>query len=75
MGALKIEYQPTEYVIRIDKSRMSEIDFQNLVKWIETDILIKEVNFDDSIQTIGNDMKSHWWERNKHKFVAIEKND
>ena len=72
MGALRFEYQPSEYVIRIDRSKMKEIDFQNLVKWIEVEMLIKEVDFDDSIQTIGDEMKSHWWERNKDKFVGLE---
>jgi hypothetical protein len=72
MEALRFEYQPSEYVIRIDRSKMSEIDFQKLVKWIEIDMLIKEADFDESIQTIGNDMKSHWWERNKSRFVGLE---
>jgi hypothetical protein len=72
MEALRFEYQPSEYVIRIDRSKMSETDFQKLVKWIEIDMLIKEADFDESIQTIGNDMKSHWWERNKYKFTGIE---
>ena len=72
MEAIKFEYRPSEYVIRIDRSKMSEIDFQNLVKWIEIDMLIKEADFDESIQTIGDERKSHWWERNKHRFVGIE---
>ena len=72
MEAIKFEYRPSEYVIRIDRSKMSEIDFQNLVKWIEIDMLTKEADFDESIQTIGDEMKSHWWKRNKHRFVGIE---
>ena len=72
MEALRFEYQPSEYIIRIDRSSMSEIDFQKLIEWIETDLLIKEADFDESIQTIGNGMKSHWWERNKHRFAGLE---
>lgn len=51
---------------------MSETNFQRLIEWIETDLLIKEADFNESIQTIGDEMKSHWWERNKHRFAVLE---
>ena len=72
MEALRFEYQPSEYVIRIDRSKMSEIDFQKLVALIEIDFLSKEGDFDESIQTIGDGIKSHWWERSKNRFAGLE---
>ena len=72
MEALRFEYQPSEYVIRIDRSKMLETNFQRLIEWIETGLLIKEADFNESIQTIGDGMKSHWWERNKHRFAVLE---
>lgn len=71
MGALTIEYQPTEVLLRI-KRPISEATLKEFKEWLEIKLLIDEVDFDDSIQTIGNEMKSHWWERNKHKFIKDE---
>ena len=71
MGALTIEYQPTEVLFRI-KRPISDSTLKEFKDWLEVKLLIDEVDFDDSIQTIGNDMKSHWWERNKYKFIKDE---
>ena len=70
MEAIKFEYRPSEYVIRIDRSKMSERNFDKFAKWLELEMLVTELDFDDSITKLHEEKTEYsWWENNKHRFI------
>jgi hypothetical protein len=73
MGAVKLEYQPSEYIIRIDRKQMSKKSFDKFAKWVEFEMLVFEMDFDESITKLQNEkMQYSWWENNKHRYIGNE---
>ena len=70
MEAIKFEYRPSEYVIRIDRKQMSERNFDKFAKWLELEMLVTELDFDESITKLHEEKTEYsWWENNKHRFI------
>jgi hypothetical protein len=73
METVRFEYQPTEYVIRIDRKQMSRKNFDKFVKWLEFEILVFEMDFDESVTKLHEEkMPYSWWENNKNKYIDNE---
>ena len=45
----------------------------NLVEKIRLEYLAQKVDFDESIENLGEEIKDDWWQKNKSRFVDAQK--
>ena len=58
-----------KYFIEIDKNSVSNEFIMSLFEYLNIEKLAHEVNFDKSIIELGEEIKTQWWQSNKHKFI------
>jgi hypothetical protein len=70
MGAISIQTEGDEFVIRLKKSSINEIFVMELLRRLRMEQLAKEIDFDNSIDSLGEEIKADWWEKNKDKHLT-----
>ena len=70
MEPITLEKKDHKFHLTIDDSI---VDRESLVQFIERlrfEYLIRKANFDDSIEELGEEIKSKWWEENKKRLLG-----
>lgn len=68
MGALTIKSEKNQYVINIDKNLLDKDTLIKVLSWLRIEELAQKMNVDDEVFLLDDEIKSSWWERNKHRF-------
>lgn len=69
MNAIDIQNQPDRYVISIDKKAVNQEFVLELLERLQLEQLAQKIDFDDSIQTLGEEINANWWQQNKQRFI------
>jgi len=72
MQAIQWHATNNQFVISIDKSIMEKEDFFNVLRWLRLRFLVQKADFDESIEDVGEEILTEWWEKNQHRFVPSE---
>ncbi|MEM9887654.1 MAG: hypothetical protein AAF849_17295 [Bacteroidota bacterium] len=56
----------------IDKTAIDRNYLDHLIKLIRVEHLATQVNFDDSIEELGEDLQQDWWQANKSRLLKEE---
>ena len=70
--ALTLETVDNRFLISIDKAFIERDFIMRLMNRIRLEYLAKKVNFDDSIEILGEEIKLNWWEQNKNRLLQTK---
>jgi hypothetical protein len=59
--------------INLDKKFFSAKQIKDIVSWLQIEFLAKKVNFDPSIEALGEEIHESWWQNNRSRFEDIIK--
>lgn len=71
--ALKLQSTDDHFLISIDKSFIEKDFIMRLMNRIRIEYLAKKVDFDESIESLGEEIKENWWNKNKERLLNPEK--
>ncbi len=73
MQNIELETTDNKFLISIDKDSVDKEFLLNLIEKIRLEYLANKVNFDESIEDLGEEIKADWWQKNKSKFINPQK--
>jgi hypothetical protein len=69
MTGIQLNTQNDKYLISIDKSLFDKEWLVKLLESLRVEELARKFNFDESIETLGEEIKADWWAKNKNRFI------
>jgi len=69
MKAIQIKSNKDKFLITLDKSYFDKETLYNFLDKLRIEYLAKRIDFDESIEDLGDEIKNDWWKRNKKKFL------
>lgn len=73
MEAIELKSYKNKYLISLDKSYFDKEILYNLLERLRIEYLAKKINFNKSIEDLGEEIKEEWWKKNKDKFLRKTK--
>ena len=67
--ALTIKTVDDRLLISIDKSYLDKDFLVRIINQIRIEYLAKKVDFNESIENLGEEIKENWWNRNKERLL------
>jgi hypothetical protein len=69
MTSIHLDTNSDKYVISIDKKALDKTWLIKLVEKLRVEELAQQFDFNEEIEEIGEQIKSDWWKKNKHRFI------
>jgi hypothetical protein len=69
MTGIQLNTQNDKYLISIDKSMFDKEWLVKLLENLRVEELARKFDFDESIETLGEEIKADWWAKNKKRFI------
>ncbi len=69
MKSVSIDTLDDRFIISIDRKLISKDKLLQFLDNLRLEFVATQVNFDDSIEEIGEEIKLNWWEENKDRFI------
>ncbi len=69
---IKLDTSDSQFIISIDKDFLDKEALLELIDYLRTESLAREVDFDEDIEALGREIKSKWWKKNKDRFIPKE---
>ena len=69
MSAVTLETQKDKFLISIDRNYVDHEFLVKLINRIKLEHLVHKVDFDESIENLGEEIKADWWQKNKERFL------
>ncbi len=73
MNPIQITTEKDRYLISLDKTAFDKRTLVSLIERLRIEFLANQVDFDESIEKLGEDIKQQWWKNNKKKFLDTSK--
>lgn len=73
MQTIDLQTTDDKFLISIDKDSIDKEFLLNLIEKIRLESLIRKADFDESIEDLGEEIKTDWWQKNKSKFIEPRK--
>lgn len=69
MQAINIETTNDRFLISIDRNLVTKEMLQRLLNQLRLEYLAQRVDFDESIEEFGEEIKASWWQQNKERLL------
>lgn len=69
MEALAINNTPDKLQITFDKRFFDETFLRETIEFLRTEYLAQRVDFDESVEDLGKEIKHSWWQRSKNQYI------
>ena len=69
MQAIDLQTTNDKFLISIDKNLVDKEFLLDLIEKIRLESLVRKVDFDESIEDLGEEIKADWWQKNKDRFI------
>ena len=69
MKSISVNTSEEKFIISIDKGVITKDALMEFVETLRLEFLAQKVNFNDSIEILGEDIKEKWWDKNKDRFI------
>ena len=69
MTGIQLNTQNDKYLISIDKSLFDKEWLVKLLESLRVEELARKFDFDENIETLGEEIKADWWAKNKKRFI------
>jgi len=73
MEPIQVTSQKDKFLISLDKAYFDKETLYDLLDKFRIEYLAKKVDFDKSIEDLGEEIKSKWWKENKERFLNRNK--
>ena len=73
MQAIDLQTTDDKFLLTIDKTFIDKDFLMRLVENIRLEYLARKVDFDESIEDLGEQIKEDWWKKNKSGFINLQK--
>ncbi|MCK9269808.1 MAG: hypothetical protein RBR47_06445 [Bacteroidales bacterium] len=67
---ISLEYTDQKIVISLERSAFEKDVVFEILNRIRTEYLVKKADIGEEIESLGEELKSDWWEKNKKKFIG-----
>ena len=69
MTSIHLDTLEDKYLISPDKSSFDKEWLMGLIERLRMEELAHTLNFDEDIESLGEEIKSDWWNKNKQRFI------
>ncbi len=69
MNPVEIKNTTESLQITLDKRFFDDAFLRETVDYFRMEYLAQRIDFDESIEDIGAEIKRSWWQRNKSRFI------
>ncbi len=69
MQAINVETTADRFLISIDKKLVSKEMLLTMLNQFRLEYLAQQVDFDESIEELGEEIKASWWQQNKERIL------
>lgn len=69
MTSIHLESNQDRYTISIDKNAVDKAWMIKLIERLRMEELAQQLNFDESVEELGEQIKADWWAKNKSRFI------
>lgn len=69
MQVIDLQTTGDKFLISIDKHLVGKEFLLDLVERIRLEYLAQKVDFDESMESLGEEIKAEWWQKNKARFI------
>ena len=69
MTSIHLDTNEEKYLISLDKASFDKEWLIGLIERLRMEELAHKFNFSEDIEQLGEDIKSDWWSKNKHRFI------
>ena len=73
MQAIDLQTTDDKFLLTIDKTFIDKDFLMRLVENSRLEYLARKVDFDESIEDLGEQIKEDWWKKNKSGFINLQK--
>lgn len=72
MKSITFDSSQDRFVISIDKNVIHKDLLLQFIDNLRLEFLARKVDFDDTIEQLGEAIKEDWWQDNKDRFIPKE---
>ena len=69
MQAINVETTADRFLISIDKNLFTKEKLFRMLNQFRLESLAQQVDFDESIEDLGEEIKDSWWQQNKERLL------
>ena len=69
MQAINVETTADRFLISIDKNLYTKEMLFRVLKQFQLESLAQQVDFDETIEELGEEIKDSWWQQNKERLL------
>ena len=71
MDAIILDTTASTFNIGLDRKFFTAKQVKQIVNWLQVEFLAQKVNFDPSIEALGEEIHENWWKNNCGRFEDI----
>ena len=69
MKTFEIQNTTNKVLISIDKTSVNKDFLLNFLENLRMEYLAEEIDFDETIEELGEEIKRNWWQENKERYL------
>ena len=69
MQSINVETTADRFLISIDKNLITKEMLLKLLNQLRLESLAQRVDFDESVEDLGEEIKNSWWQQNKERLL------
>jgi hypothetical protein len=69
MQAINVEIIADRFLISIDRNLYTKEKLFRMLNQFRLESLAQQVDFDESIEDLGEEIKDSWWQQNKERLL------
>lgn len=73
MEAISVESGKDKWLITVDANALDKDFVISLVEKLRLEYLAQKTNFDEEIESFGEEIKTDWWNKNKDRLLGDNK--
>ena len=66
---IELETTKEHYIISVDKNAVNQDTIHDLINRLRLEYLLEKADFQEDINSIGDEIKANWWQKNKEDIL------
>ena len=66
---IELETTKERYIISVDKNAVNQDTIHDLINRLRLEYLLEKADFQEDINSIGDEIKANWWQKNKEDIL------
>jgi hypothetical protein len=69
MTSFQVQHTDETIQVTFDKKHFNEDELLKILSFLRLEFLAKKIDFDENMESLGNEIKKDWWIKNKNRFI------